>query len=179
MRAVAVSGAADTAQARPRQFLKAFTAVALRTQPRELPAYVVAAVNLRPDLSTRIVAVAVKAAVRQLESKQGALCGMIDRIVRAAIGANPEAAVSIARAAIEAAPDLRQCVVAAAVSAAPGKEAEIQAPAESPNISLALLTLSGMEDIEFSISTATFNPANFSDPSGSVRVNSPEQPPAH
>ena len=178
-RAVSVSGVSDVAQAHPKQFLKAFTAVAARTQPHDLPDYVVAAVNLRPDLSPRIVAVAVKAAVRKLESKQGALRGIIDRIVRVAIAANPDAAVSIARAAIAAAPDLRQCVAALAISAAPNKEAEIQVPAESPSISLALLTLSGIDSEEFSVNSATINPANLSDLSGSVAVNSPEQPPTH
>jgi len=178
-RAVLVSGVSDVSQAYPKQFLKAFTAVVLRTQPRDLPDYVVAAVNLRPDLSPKIVAVAVKAAVRKLESKQGAMRGIIDRIVRVAIAANPDAAVSIARAAIAAAPDLRQCVAALAISAAPNKEAEIQVPAESPSISLALLTLSGIDSEEFSVNSATINPANLSDLSGSVAVNSPEQPPTH
>jgi hypothetical protein len=178
-RAVAVRGVSDVSQARPKQFLKAFTVVALRTEPRDLPDYVVAAVNLRPDLSPKIVAVAFKSAIRQLESKQRALCGISDRIVRAAIAANPDAAVSIAKAAVEASPALRQCVVAAAVSAAPNKETEIQTAAESQSVSLALLTLSGMDDTAFSISSATLNPANLSDLSGSVRVNSPEQPPAH
>lgn len=178
-RAVAVSGVSDISKARPKQFLKAFTAIAFRTQPRDLPDYVVAAVNLRPDLSPKIAAVAVRAAVRQLESKQGALCGITDRIVRAAIAGNPDAAVSIVKAAVEASPALSHCVVAAAVSAAPSKEAEIQTAAESQSVSLALLTLSGMDDTEFSISSATINPANLSDLSGNAGVNSPEQPPAH
>jgi hypothetical protein len=63
-RAVAVNGVSGVSQARPRLFLKAFTAVALRAQPRDLPDYVIAAVNLRPDLAPNSVAVAVKAAAR-------------------------------------------------------------------------------------------------------------------
>ena len=48
-----------------------------------------------------------------------------------------------------------------AISAAPNKETEIQVPAESPSISLALLTLSGIDSEEFSINSATINPARF------------------
>jgi hypothetical protein len=175
VRAVAVSGVSDVSQARPKQFLKAFTAVALRTQPRDLPDYVTAAVNLRRDLSPKIVAVALKAAVRQLESRQSALYAITERIIRAAVAANPDAAVSIARAAIEAFPSLRHCVVAAAASAVP----ENPTAAESQSVSLALLTLSGADSEELSVTSATINPANLSELSESVAVNSPEQPPAH
>ena len=38
---------------------------------------------------------------------------------------------------------------------------------------------SGIDSEEFSINSATINPANLSDLSGSAVVNSPEQPPAH
>src|SRR5205807_1186117 len=71
--AVSVDGVSDVSQASPKQFLKAFIAVVLRTQPRDLPDYVIAAANLRPDLSAKIVAAAIKSAARQLESKQDAL----------------------------------------------------------------------------------------------------------
>ena len=178
-RAVSVSGVSDVSQAYSKQFLTAFTAVVLRTQPRNLPDYVIAAVNLRPDLSAKIVAAAVKSAARQLESKQDALCLITDRIVRAAIAANRDAAVSIAKAAIAASPASRHCVVTAAISSAPNKEAEIQVPAESPSIFLALLTLSEIDSEEFFINSATINPANLSDLTGSIVVNSPEQPPTH
>jgi hypothetical protein len=178
-RAVAVNGASNVSQARPNQFLRAFGAIALRTQTRELPAYVIAAVGLRPDLAPKIVVVALRTAARQLGSKHAALSLITDRIVRAAIAANSDAAVSIARAAIEAFPALRQCVVAAAISAAPSKEAEIQAPSESPSASLGLITLAGSDDAGFSIGSDAFNPANVSDLSGSTGVNSPEQPPSH
>ena len=178
-RAVSVSGVSDVSQAHSKQFLTAFTAVVLRTQPRNLPDHVIAAVNLRPDLSAKIVAAAVKSAARQLESKQDALCLITDRIVRAAIAANRDAAVSIAKAAIAASPASRHCVVTAAISSAPNKEAEIQVPAESPSIFLALLTLSEIDSEEFFINSATINPANLSDLTGSIVVNSPEQPPTH
>lgn len=179
VRAVAVSGAADVSQARPRQFLRAFTAIVSRTQPRDLPDYVAAAVTVRPDLSPKIVAVALKAAVQKLEAKQGALGAIAERIIRAAIAANPDAAVAIAKASIEASPALRHYVVIAAVSAAPNHESEIRTTAQSQSISLALLTLSRSDSEGFSMSSATLSPANLSDLGGSVGVNSPEQPPTH
>src|ERR1044072_7535276 len=92
-RAVTVNGVSEVSAATHRQFLKAFTAVALRVQPRDLPDYVIAAINLRPDLTPNAVAVAVKAAGRNWESKPELLCPLIERIVRAAIAANPGAAV--------------------------------------------------------------------------------------
>src|SRR5689334_16334478 len=88
-RAVTVNGVSDVARARPRRFVKAFAAVTLRVPPRDLPDYVVAAINLRPDLAANVVAVAVKASVKNWETKPQLLCLMIERIVQAGIAANP------------------------------------------------------------------------------------------
>jgi hypothetical protein len=168
-RAVAVNGVSDISQTRPKQFLKAFTAITIRTQPRELPGYVVAAVNLRRDLSPKITAVAIKAAVKGWESKQGALLGLIDQIIRAAITADPSAAISIVQAGVEASPALRHCVMTAAVAAAPNQQTAIRFAAESHFASLALLSLSGIDEAVFPAGSVTLNPAS---------VNSPEQPPS-
>lgn len=175
--AVAVQGVADLSTAKPKQFLKAFTAVALRIQPRELPSYVIAAVNLRPELAPNIVAVAVKAAVKNLEGRPTALCAIIERIVRAAIIANPDAVVAVVRAAASSAPPLRHCVANGAISAAPqAKDAILQA-ARANALPFAFLTFSASGQSGFSYASPTLNPANISD-LGEDEVNSPEQPPA-
>lgn len=177
--AVAVNGISDISVAQPKQFLKAFTAVAFRAQPRELPDYVIAAINLRQDLAPRIVAVAIKAAVKNWEAKPVALCAMIDRIIRAAIAANPDAVVSIVKAGASASPEFRHCIVPAAIAAAPSaKEAILQA-ATAKAVPFAFLTFSATDHSGFSYSAATLSPANISDPGDSGSVNSPEQPPSN
>ena len=175
-RAVAVNGVSDISMAQPRQFLKAFTAVALRTQPRELPAFVIAAVNLRPELTSNIVGIAIKAAVKNLEDKRSSLCPIIDRIVRAAIASNPDAVVAVVRAAASASPQLRHCVVNAAISATPMARAAIIHAATAKAVPFAFLTFSASDTSGFSFTAATLSPANISD-LGDTEVNSPEQPP--
>ena len=175
-KAVAVNGNSDVAVARPKQFLKAFTAVATRVNPRELPDYVIGAVNLRPDLAPNVVAVAIRAAVRKWEGSPNALCAMINRIINAAIGANPESVILVVKAGASAMPELRHCVVNAAISAVPtAKDAILQAAA-AKRVPFAFLTFSANDTSGFSFSAASLNPANISlldDDS----VNSPEQPP--
>lgn len=175
-RAVTVNGIADVSAARPRQFLKAFTAVALRVQPRDLPDYVIAAINLRPDLTPNAVAVAVKTAVRNWESKPELLCPLIERIVKAAIAANPGAAVAIAKAGASASPHLRRCVVAAAISAAPEARDQIVEAATNKIPAFAYLTFSASDSGGFSYKAPTLNPANISEPVDDNTVTSPEQP---
>lgn len=174
--AVAVSGVTDVSTARPRQFLKAFTAVAMRAQPRELPDYVIAAINLRSDLAPNIVAVAIKAAVKNWEGKPRALCAMIDRITRAAIAANPDAVLAVVKAAASASPELRHCIVSAAISTAPGEKEAIVRAATARALPFAFLTFSATDHSGFSFTAPTLNPANISD-LGDNTVNSPEQPP--
>jgi hypothetical protein len=178
-RAVAANGVSDVSQARPRQFVKAFNAVALRTTPRELPDYVVAAVNLRPDLAPNVVAVAVKAAVKNSEAKPQMLCAIIDRIVRAAIAVHPESAAPIAKAGASASSEMRRCVLEAAVSAAPDRKAAIVNAVNTRSLPLAFLTFSAGDSSGFSFTAATLSPANISDLREDDNVTSPEQPPAH
>ena len=172
-----VSGGSDISQARPKQFVRAFTSVALRTPPRDLPDYVTAAIGLRPDLAPKIVAAAVKVASRHSESKRTALCEIVDRIVRAAIAANPEAILSIGRAAVETNPALRHCVASSVIVAA--REQGL-APSSAANLSMAMLSFGIPEsptELPASFGTGTMNPANLSDRREGSRVNSPEQPP--
>jgi hypothetical protein len=177
-RAIQANGVSDVSQARPRQVVKAFTALTFRVQPRDLPDYVVAAINLRPDLAPNIVAVAVKATVKRSGMKPESLCLMIERIVRAAIAADPSAAVSIARAAASASPNLRRYVISAAVAAAPQAKDQI-VEAATQTVPLAFLPLSVSEEVGFSSWTGTLNSSKVDVGNSGGVVNSPEQPPAH
>jgi hypothetical protein len=178
-RALEANSVSDVSQAHPRQVVRAFAAVTFRVQPRDLPDYVIAAINLRPDLAPNIVAVAVKATVKRSGMKPESLCLMIERIVRAAIAADPSAAVSIARAAASASPNLRRCVISAAVAAAPQAKDRI-VEATTQTVPLAFLTLSVSDEVGVSSWTGTLNSSNIFDVGNSKGViNSPEQPPAH
>jgi hypothetical protein len=178
-RAVEVNGVSNVSQALPRQFVKAFTAVALRVQPRDLPDYVVGAINLRPDLAPNVVAVAVKAAMKNWETKPQLLGAVIERIVRAAIAANPDAAVAIVNAGASAAPSLRHCVISAAIASAPQARDQILEAAMGKTVPLAFLTFSASDGSGFSSWGANLNPANISEVGGNSVVTSPEQPPSH
>lgn len=177
-RAVAANGVSNVSQARPRQFLKAFTAVALRTSPRELPDYVIAAINLRPDLAPNIAAAAIKAGVKTWEDKPETLCPIVERIIRSAIAARPEATVSIARAGTGAASELRRCITSAALAAAPNEKDSILQAANRPALPFAFLTVAATEGSGFSYTPPTLSPANISDLGEDSEVTSPEQPPA-
>jgi hypothetical protein len=175
-RAVAVHGVTDVSAAHPKQFLKAFTAVALRAQPRELPDYVIAAINLRSDLAPNFAAIAIKAVVKNSEMKPGGRCVLIDRIIRAALAANPDAVIAIVKAAASASPELRQCVISAAISTVPGARNAIVQAANTGAVPFAFLNFSTTGRGGFSFTAPTLNPANISD-LGESNVNSPEQPP--
>jgi hypothetical protein len=162
-RAVAVNGVSDVSQARPRQFVKAFNAVALRIPPREL--------------APNVVAVAIKAAVKNWEAKPEALCGVIQRIVKVAIAASPDTATSITKAAVSASPNFRRYVVEAAVAAAPDRKDAIVEAGSARTQPFAFLTFSATDNNGFSFTAATLSPANISDLGGDGSVNSPEQPP--
>lgn len=175
-RAVTVSGIEDVNSAHPKQFLKAFTAVALRTRPRELPNYVIAAINLRSELAPNITALAIKAAVKNSKTTSESRCALVDRIITAAIMAHPEAVVAIVKAGASAAPELRRCTVNAAISRMPGEKDAILHAANAKALPFAFLTFSASTQNGFSFTAPTLNPANISDLSDS-NVNSPEQPP--
>ena len=175
-RAVAVHGVTDVSAAHPKQFLKAFTSVAFRAQPRELPNYVIAAINLRSDLAPNIAAVAIKAVLKNSELKPGARCALVDRIIRAAIAASLDAVVVIVKAAASASAELRLCIVNAAISTVPGQRDAILQAAKAKAVPFAFLNFSATGHGGFSFTAPTLNPANISD-LGDSDVNSPEQPP--
>ena len=172
--AVSAGDAADVAHVSQRIFLRGFTAVALRVKPRDLPGYVEAAVTMRPELAGKIVGRAVKMATRK-DPKSS--CTLVARIVRAAIAANPDAAIVIAKAAIAAKPAAVHCIIDAASTAAPEQRSEIAAL--ETNFSLGLLSaITANPDFETWPASGTLNPANISD----FRENpvvSPEQPLGH
>src|SRR6266705_6409355 len=60
-RAVAASGAPSVSQAPPDTFLHAFSSVLVRSRGRDVPAYVSAAVTMRPDLAPQITVAALRA----------------------------------------------------------------------------------------------------------------------
>jgi hypothetical protein len=175
-RAVAVQGVTDVSAAPPKQFLKAFTAVALRAQPRELPEYVSAAINLRSELAPNIAAIAMKVLVKHSKTKPATRCILVDRIIRGAVAGNPDAVVAIVKAASSASPELRHCTVNAAISTLPGYRDAIVQAANARAVPFAFLTFSAADNSGFSYTAPTLNPANISD-FGDSDVNSPEQPP--
>lgn len=177
--AVFAGGSADTAQASRAVFLRGFNSVALRVKPRDLPEYVIAAINLRPDLAPQIVAVTVKAVVKGSQTKPQVLCGLIERIVSAAIAADSQTAASIAKAAAAASPTLRHCILSAAIGAAPQAKDQIIAAIAAKTVPLAFLTSSVSADGEFSSTSSPLNSANIFDAGNSGVVVSPEQPPSH
>jgi hypothetical protein len=162
--AVRAGGSTSVTEARPEQFLWAFSSVIVRHKERQLTSYISAAVQLRPDLADRIVVAALK--VRWLQRTplgRQLSCDTIGRIIRAAVAAAPSAAVAIVRAAVKTEPYARACIVEAALSVAPDQELAIrQAPG-------------GGDTLVIVQTNGPINPADFL-PAGPV--NSPEKPPA-
>jgi len=159
-RAVRVAGASSVATATPDQFMRALNSLFVRSNAREVCAYVGAAVRARPDLAPQIVVAALTVSrvsprtdfkdFKQPVGKELS-CEQVDCIIRAAIAAHPSATREIMDAAIAAAPLLRDCIVAAAAQPCPRANAPVQP---------GLIT--------------TINPSNFAPPP----VVSPEQPPS-
>ena len=115
-RAVAAAGAPSVSQALADTFLHAFSSVLVRSRGRDVPAYVSAAIEMRPDLAPQITVAALRA-YRPSGKKGGeqvVSCDWVDPIIRAAIAAAPSQADAIVRAAIDAQPYARECILAAA-----------------------------------------------------------------
>jgi hypothetical protein len=156
-RAVAAAGAPNVRQAPPDTFLHAFSSVLVRSRGRDVPAYVSAAISMRPDLAPQITVAALRAyrsGGKEIIDKQVG-CDWVDPIIRAAILAAPSARDAIVQAAIAADPYARECILAAAG----------QAPAE------AFLRPPGIDvgNVNSSI-VGTINPANL----GQGGIVSPE-----
>jgi hypothetical protein len=134
-RAVRVAGASSVETATPDQFLRALNSLFVRSNAREVCAYVGAAVRARPDLAPQIVVAALRVSrvgprtdskdFKQPVGKEIS-CEEADCIIRAAIAAHPSATREIVDAAIAAAPLLRDCIVAAAAQPCPLANAPVQ-----------------------------------------------------
>ncbi len=173
LKAVIVSGSVSNQTATLAHFVRAFGAVAMRVQPRELPNYTASAVRSRPDLAAKIVNAAVLAATAKTKSNRPLLCSVVDRIIKAAIEANPGAAVEIAQSAVEANPELRDCIIAASILAAPDQKLAILEAIAGSSVLAAWSHHSSEETEGFFGGSGSISPANFSSSEGSV--NSPEQ----
>lgn len=171
--AITAGGATDVAHAPRDIFLRAFTSVALRVKLRDLPDYVGAGIQMRPDLTGRIVGKAIQVAVRRDRASN---CAVISKIIRAAITASGGDAVRVAKAAIAAKPAAAHCIIAAAIEVAPDQRSEIAAL--ETNFSWGLLSaISATAEVEPWYGSGTLNPANLSDLRSNSVVVSPEQPP--
>lgn len=112
--ALSAAGVTDVSQVTAETFLKSLNAVLLRAKPRDLASYVTAAMELRPDLSSKIVFAGVRAAVRGDREKANSA---VARIVKDAIAAHPESSVEIAKAAVTAFPQFRETILGASAGA--------------------------------------------------------------
>ncbi|MDQ6626128.1 MAG: hypothetical protein M3Y69_08330, partial [Verrucomicrobiota bacterium] len=145
-RAVYTNGAAEVTDAKPEQILTSYTAVVARLKIHQLPDYVTAAISLRPDLSAQITACSIRAAVRNAQGRQ-ILETVVARVVRAAVTANPDAALTITAAAVAAAPALRDRIVAAAgAAAADARLTARQVTARGPSFAASFRGAAGGED---------------------------------
>jgi hypothetical protein len=172
--AIVAGGAPDISHAPRDIFVRGFTAVALRVKQRDLPDYVAAAIQMRPDLTRKIVAAAIKVMARQ---DRGFTCAAFARMISVAVAANPEYATTIAKAAIQARPELASCIIDAASKAAPEQRSQIAKLETNFSLTLVSLVISDPE-MERWHGVGTLNPANVLDFRPENPVVSPEQPPA-
>ena len=161
--AVAKTGASSVETAEPNQVLQAFAAVLVTKKPQKFAAYVTAAVQLRRDLSYKIVETALTI-LKLNKSKKDDVLKWANEIVVAAILADPYDADPIIRAALFVFPDAKDSIVAAAIKAAPDQEWFILRAADE------VPTMAFVDSNPF----GSINPVNYG---GAEPVNSPEQPP--
>ena len=172
--AIVAGGAPDISHAPRDIFVRGFTAVVLRVKQRDLPDYVAAAIQMRPDLTRKIVAAAIKVMARQ---DRGFTCAAFARMISVAVAANPDYAITIAKAAIQARPELASCIIDAASTAAPDQRSQIAKLETNFSLALVALVISDPE-MELWHGIGTLNPANVLDFRPENPVVSPEQPPA-
>ncbi|MEY2486931.1 MAG: hypothetical protein QOH39_2579 [Verrucomicrobiota bacterium] len=164
-RAVTKGGSPSIKEASVAQFLNALNSILVRKKISDFPAYVAAAVKVRPDLADKIVVSALAACHLKKHGEDKRLSfETIDLIIRAAVSADPEAVDAIVKAAIMSEPYAQDCIVAAAIAAAPDQELAILRAAGE------IQTMAFLQRRE----PDSINPVNFS---GEI-VNSPEQPPS-
>lgn len=174
----ATAAISNNGQESSEQFLRGFTATAVRIKRREIPAYVSAALHLRMDLAPAITAAAVTVVINNPPAERRSECALISRIIAAAIEANPAEAVPIVQAALEVTPNFSECIVAAAVAAAPDQKVAILRAAQTHPTLFAFLRLTRTENGGIPIERAgALNPASLT-VHNTVVVISPEQAPA-
>ena len=155
--------ASSNAPAAAAEFLTTFISTAVRLDGVKFISCLATAVKLHPDLAGKIVVCALNISRLNAHPLAGRLSvDTIDQIIKAAVGAAPEAASDIVKAAIQSEPYARASIIAAALAVAPDQESSIRAAA-SQTVPMSILP-----------SFATLNPK---DNAPSDNVNSPEQPP--
>jgi hypothetical protein len=172
--AIVAGGAPDISHAPRDIFLRGFTVVALRVKPRDLPDYVAAAIQMRPDFTRKIMFAALKIMARQDRRLN---CATVARMISVAVAVNPDYAVAIAKAAIQARPELASCVIAAASATVPEQQGQIAKLETNFSLTLVSLVISAPE-MEPWHGIGTLNPANVLDFRPENPIVSPEQPPS-
>jgi hypothetical protein len=176
-RAAAVSG--DLRETSPEQFLRGFTATIARMKRRELPGYVVAALQLRADLAPQITAAALRVGRNNAPADRRGTITFISRIITCAIEGNHAEAVATVQAALEVAPGFAECIVSAAIAAAPDQKMAILHAAQTHPTLFVFLRVSRTENAGVSIDrVGALNPSSLSVPNRPTVVVSPEQVPA-
>jgi hypothetical protein len=154
--------ASSSAPGAAAEFLTTFISTAVRLDGVKFIARLATAVKLRPDLAGKIVVCALNISRLNAHPLGRLSVDTIDQIIKAAVGAAPEAAADIVKAAIQSEPYARASIIAAALAVAPDQESSIR------NV------VNEMTPMSILPSFATLNPEDNA-PSGNV--NSPEQPP--
>jgi hypothetical protein len=176
-RAAGVSG--DLPETSPDQFLRGFTATIVRMKRRELPGYVVAALQLRADLAPQITAAALRVARNNTPADRRGTLTFISRIITSAVEGNPAEAVATVQAALEVAPSFAQCILSAAIAAVPDQKMAILHAAQTHPALFAFLRVTGTDNAEVSIdSSGALKPGSLSVPNRPTVIVSPEQVPA-
>lgn len=188
--ALSANGSRDAKHASKESFLEAYSAVLHKTSNEQLPTDISAAIRLRPDLAGPITDATLNAWAarghgdggKEILTDKELPCGDIDRIIRAAILADPRAAPAIVHAAVLAAPYAHQCIVAAAIAVAPDQRVAIERAAESVEPEalegpggIALVGLGGLGSLGGG-PNGTINPGNIGGSGGTGGVVSPNQP---
>jgi hypothetical protein len=155
--------ASSSAPGAAAEFLTTFISTAVRLDGVKFISCLATAVKLRPDLAGKIVVCALNISRLNAHPLAGRLSvDTIDRIIKAAVAASPEAASDIVKAAIESEPYARASIIAAALAVAPDQESSIR------NV------VNEMTPMSILPSFATRNPK---EDAPSDNINSPEQPP--
>ena len=106
------AGGATVREATPAQFVRALSSMLTRIKEQKFPEYASSAIKLRPDLAPQITAATLRARRPGIQVDDS--CNWVNRIIRAAVAAAPDAKAAIVRAALQQEPAARECIFAAA-----------------------------------------------------------------